>query len=414
MVRHLPPLVVALGCLLTPTLRAADPPQAEDFLIAGKLAEGERELNNYLRSHPTDDGARFGLGALQFVRSVEHLAQSLYQFGALGGETNLARQLPLLRLPVPENPKPDKVRYADVRRMLQNMVDDLARSEATLAKVQDQRVKLPLHFGQIRLDIDGNGKTEDHEVLWKLYAQINRGARLEETKAFAQDFVIVFDYGDVYWLRGYCHLLSAMCETALLYDEQPLFDAVAHQIFANPDTPQFPPALLRNGGDNFENQIADVIAAIHLARFPVKEPQRGAAVVEHFEQVVALSRKSWLAIGAETDNDHEWIPNPQQTSVIPGVRVTQEMIDGWHEFLDEFEAILQGKKLLQHWRLSPKYGINMRRVFLEPREFDLVMWAHGAAAMPYLEEGECSQPETWNRFNRIFRGEFIGFAIWFN
>lgn len=412
MILRLAPAVLLLALAATPLL-AADPPNAEAFLIAGKLADGERELNNYLREHPTDDGARFGLGTLQFVRSVEHLSQSLYQFGALGGQTTLARQMPLLRLPVPENPKPDKVRYADVRRMLQNMVDDLAKVEDSLAQVKDKRVKLPLHFAQIRLDIDGNGKTEDHEVLWKLYAQINRGARLEETEAFAKEFVIGFDYGDVLWLRGYCHLLSAMCETALLYDEQTLFDAVADQIFANPDVPQFPPELLREG-ERWEDQIADAIAAIHLARFPVKEPQRGEAVLKHLEQVVVLSRQSWLAIGAETDDDHEWVPNPKQSGVIPGVRVTPEMIAGWHEFLNEFEAILQGKKLLMHWRLAGTHGINMRKVFLEPREFDLVMWAHGAAAIPYLQEGECSQPETWNRFNRVFRGEFIGFAIWFN
>ena len=59
-------------------------------------------------------------------------------------------------------------------------------------------------------------------------------------------------------------------------------------------------------------------------------------------------------------------------------------------------------------------GINFRRIFTEPREFDLVLWAQGTAAAPYLEEGELTPPETWQRINRIFRGEFIGFVIWFN
>ena len=40
-------------------------------------------------------------------------------------------------------------------------------------------------------------------------------------------------------------------------------------------------------------------------------------------------------------------------------------------------------------------------------------WFSGSgatAAMPYLQNGVCTSAETWNRFQRIFRGEFIGFA----
>jgi hypothetical protein len=132
-------LVASLLLFFTTTasLQAANAPVAEDFLTAGKLADGERELANYLKEHPTDDEARFGLGTIQFVRSIEHLTQSLYQFGALGANSRARLRVPLLRLPVPENPRPEKVRYADMRRMLQNLIDDLAKSEATLA--QDQR-----------------------------------------------------------------------------------------------------------------------------------------------------------------------------------------------------------------------------------------------------------------------------------
>lgn len=59
-------------------------------------------------------------------------------------------------------------------------------------------------------------------------------------------------------------------------------------------------------------------------------------------------------------------------------------------------------------------GVNVRQVFVEPRRFDLVLWVQGSAATPYLEEGPLSKPETWRRFQEVFRGEFIGFAIWFN
>jgi hypothetical protein len=58
--------------------------------------------------------------------------------------------------------------------------------------------------------------------------------------------------------------------------------------------------------------------------------------------------------------------------------------------------------------------VNLRRVFTEPRPFDLVLWVQGTAAAPYLENGPLTKPETWSRFQNIFRGEFIGFALWFN
>ena len=66
------------------------------------------------------------------------------------------------------------------------------------------------------------------------------------------------------------------------------------------------------------------------------------------------------------------------------------------------------------WRTDDGRGINLRRVFTEPRAFDLVLWVQGTAAHPYLEKGPLSTPEVWARFNRLFQGEFIGFALWFN
>src|SRR5262245_61261712 len=180
-----------------------DPPRVERFLIEGRLADGQRDLTAFLKENPADDQARFGLGALQFVRSVEHLAQSLHQFGALGPKSRLAQQIPLLRISVPHNPDPEKVRYADVRRILQNLLEDLTAAEATLSEIKDERVKLPLHFGLIRLDLNGDGKTAESEVLWKIYAELNRGLQLGDrfTPEHAEQFVIAFDYGDVHRRR---------------------------------------------------------------------------------------------------------------------------------------------------------------------------------------------------------------------
>jgi hypothetical protein len=137
------------------------------------------------------------------------------------------------------------------------------------------------------------------------------------------------------------------------------------------------------------------------------------AALHHLEQMLAQSRESWKFILAETDDDHEWIPNPRQTGVL-GVPVRQEMVDGWLEFIEEAEALLAGKRLIPFWRGDPSRGVNLRRVFTEPRPLDLVLWVQGSGASPYLEKGTLTKPAVWSRLQRVFGGEFIGFAIWFN
>lgn len=169
------------------------------------------------------------------------------------------------------------------------------------------------------------------------------------------------------------------------------------------------------GGNDNLGDILDAIAFIHLVRLPAVDRERMKSALGRLERVVSLSRSCWRFILAETDDDREWIPNPKQASIAPNARVTEEMVKGWGDFLDEIEAILAGRKLAPFWRSAGAgRGINVRRVFLEPREFDLALWVQGVGAAPYLEEGELSKPETWSRLNRIFGGEFLGFAIWFN
>ena len=138
------------------------------------------------------------------------------------------------------------------------------------------------------------------------------------------------------------------------------------------------------------------------------------SALKHLEAMVALSRESWKSYLAETDDDHEWIPNPKQNTVMPGGKVADEMVKGWLDFLDEAEAILNGKKLVPFWRGSEKKGVNLQKIFTEPRELDAILWLQGTAAVPYLEDGPITQPEVWTRLSRVFRGEFVGLALWFN
>ena len=158
----------------------------------------------------------------------------------------------------------------------------------------------------------------------------------------------------------------AIGEIGLAYDGQGVFDVFAHRLFKHVKTPHeflLEPNRNPNQGWFDIEEISDVIAAIHMLRFPLVEPKRMAVALGHFEQTLSLSRQMWERTLAETDDDREWVPNPKQKGAI-NIPVTQEMIDNWLRAVDEMESILQGKKLLPFWRGKLTRGVNLRRVFL--------------------------------------------------
>ena len=142
------------------------------------------------------------------------------------------------------------------------------------------------------------------------------------------------------------------------------------------------------------------------------EPERLPRVREHLLAAIGLSRQMWASIRAETDNDREWLPNAKQTSLIPGMSITDERIDTWLALMQESEAILNGDKLLPHWRFDQ--GFNLRRLLESPQPFDLVLLATGTDIVPYLQDGPVSDRSFWDRMNDAFEGEFVSFAVWIN
>jgi len=413
------PICAVFAAMLSPAPYEASPPSQarrdwtrfEDPLRRGKLADAERAVEEMLKARPDDDEARFALGVVQFLRAVEGRMQAFHRHGC---RTDPTRFITFSSLPIPQNPKPQPLDYKTARQVLQAWVDDLGKVESTLSQIKSPEVKLPLHFGLIRLDFDGDGTAGEDETLWKVYGKFNRNATVNAESA--RTFVIAFDRGDVDWLRGYCHVLSALTETLLAHDFADLFARTGCLMFEGAKPPEA--FLVEPKGPTMGldvDSILDIVAMVHLVRLPVAEPDRLKSALGHMEAMVALSRSSWKFILAETDDDREWIPNPKQGTVVRNGRVTAEMVDGWTRFLDEFGSILAGKKLAPFWRgKAPRRGINVRRVFVEPRTLDFVLWVQGSAAAPYLEEGQVSSTETWGRFQRICRGDFIGFALWFN
>ena len=207
-------------------------------------------------------------------------------------------------------------------------------------------------------------------------------------------------------------LLRAMAEAWLAYDTEDFYNQTAHFFFAEAESP-YEALGTGKGKQGFDiDQIADAVAAVHLVHFQPADPQRLNRAREHLLAMIEQSRLCWEHALAEKDDDREWIPNADQTSLTP-LTVDEERIAAWKRFLDEAEAVLQGDKLLPHWRVKDGRGINLKRVFEEPRTFDLVLWAHGAAAVPYLEEGELVTRETARSLSGAFQGRFLAFAVGF-
>jgi hypothetical protein len=393
-------------------------PLVEQYLLAGRLSEGEQSLKTHLATHARDDQARFGLGLLQFLLAIEGASQQINYFGIRNWEGQLPAHLAMFKLPI--NQLPHQISYEQLRKIFLDFHDKVAEAESTLSGITTSDVTLPIHFGLIELDFTGRGEAANKENrrLWELYSEVSRNQQISATEA--ESFFIKFDRGDVHWLRGYCHVFLALSNIILAYNSQASFDSSAHLFFARVDSPYKFLAERRfsdksAGLKSNLNEIFDVIAGLHHLQCEVVEPERMNAALKDLEEVVSQSRESWRWIMAETDDDHEWLPNPKQTGVIPNMQVTDEMVSSWMEIMDENEKILQGKLLIPFWRGNDtEVGINLRKVFLEPRNFDLVDWIQGVAAQPYLEKGALSKGDNWTRMRSGFPTNFPGFVLYFN
>jgi hypothetical protein len=341
---------------------------------------------------------------------VEKFAGGLYELGPR--QTGFAKRMPFLRLGVAGNPNPKQVTADDIDKLFTTLVNDFAAAQKTLDAIKDTNVKVPVDILSIQLDL--NGDTAGGEE--KLGPMLRRLRLVRDREEFPQEgLVVAFDYGDVCWLRGYTHLLTAISDLVLAYDKteivkssgrfyfQKVKDGVVFPAQANPTYPLDP-----------EIDVLDLIAFIHELRLPVKDAKRTDDARTQLLAVIDQSRQSWKAILAETEDDREWIPNPKQKSVLTDMEVTQETIDAWLAFLDDGQQLLEGQKLIPFWRSRDGKGINLKKLLDEPMPFDLVMWAQGSPFLGRLEDGKLVNSQSTERMFQLLGGNFFMFAAWVN
>jgi hypothetical protein len=400
-------LAAAFLSLSLATAAAAGP--AADALAkhayAGTFETGSAEL----AALPDDAERKSAEGVLAFLTAVEHLGQSLHRHGLETTRGGIMMQLPILRMPVEPNPNPEPLDYQKYRAILQTLFDDLNKADGLLAEGAKGDVKLPIDLLKVRMDINGDGKAEDKEMLGFILNALSPPAE----PGPLPDLAFSFDKADILWLRGYIQFLTAAAQFGLSVDFEESFNKTAHAYFPHAGLPMQEELVRPAQAMGFvDNSIGDGLAMIHLMNWQVADSERLKDVRVRLKTLAQLSRDSWAAARAETDNDNEWLPNAKQSSKFAGAPVDDAIIDGWLLVMDEFDAVLDGKKLMPHWRFEK--GFNVKRFFEESKRIDAVLILAGVDAIPFLETGTISSSASWNSLTGAFRGNFLGYAIWFN
>lgn len=388
---------VAMAALLPDVLIAGEPaPQVQKYLHAGKLARGEQALVASLSDNPNDDQARFGLAVVQLVQGIERLGQSLHNYGV-----KPSRDL-FVRLPVPENSDPAPINCYRFHRLLDEFGRDLIAVEKTLSEIRRDDVRLPLKLADITLDFDADGEPTDkfRDVLLKLFD--NR--RFDFMKA-NPEFLVVFDRGDVAWLRAYCHLLSGLIDIYLAFETEPQFDLWADKAFAKPQK-KFA------GTDN--ERLKQTLESNEVV---LKEPARLSRFRKHLVAVADLNHETWKHIRLETDDDHEWLPNPKQKGVL-GLPVRDEQINGWLAMMTEFKRLLEGERTFPNF-FGDNWGnreLDLKVLFDEPPE----KFVFDGKFPQNLGDKYFTKPKPLNvqvffgAIGMFFNPETLGYPVWFN
>lgn len=385
-------------------------------LYSGTLADGLSKLEPMAAGGDTE--AAFGVGAVKLTRTLEHFVQTLYRHGFSFPSTRSVLG-PNLLVQVPQTANPEPFDYAGVRAMLQDFVSGLDEARASF-ETAGKRGDYVIEINPLKVLVDANddGKAEPSESLAALIA-LWTSQRMEDIldpKNFDKPRfeTIGFDRADAFWLAGYSEVFAAQADFLLAHDFSDFVNAVFHRLFPRAGFPMQDYA--RGGTLVFEPEtdtgIADIVAAIHSISWPVIEPDRLKGVLARMKTVVAYSRQNWDAILAETDDNHELLPSPKQTSIDPDVSITDEKVAAWRATLDEADKILDGELHIPHWRF--RQGFDLKAYLETATRTDLVMILTGAGAVPFLRDGPVASAADFRAIQAAFGNEWLGYAFWFN
>jgi hypothetical protein len=372
--------------------------------------------------------ACFAAGLFQLVMTAEQAGRDFYRYGATMPGNPAAAMIFGIGMgstTAPLNPTPEPLTYDDLRVVLSNFVLGLDTARGYFERGSESGdyvlVVDPL---RVRLDLNGDGVTDEGETLGALIAPVynvdvaaappvGKSKGGVPPRRNSPDTTIGFDRADGLWFAGYTQVSAAPVDLLLAHDFSGFFNAYLHNVFPGAGLPMQDQAngtlFMDPAGDA---GIADIIAAIHTLDFPVVDAARLAGVLERLQGITSLSRRNWEAILAETDDQRELVPSPGQTSLMPDLPVTEETVAAWMATLDTVDQILAGELLVPHWRFAQ--GFDLPLYFRSATETDLVMLLTGYGALPYLKEGPVADADSFAEANRVFGTEWLTYIFWFN
>ncbi|MCC0063007.1 MAG: hypothetical protein H6895_02825 [Defluviimonas sp.] len=441
----------------------AGPAAATDVsaLIRDKgLAGAEAALAN--ASDPSD---RFALAGVIFLGAVEKSWQTRWRFGL----SQPGPGIPGMQADLPENPAPEPLEADTVNAVFTDLIAGMDRADAVLATLPAEAdPAFSVTVSDIWFDVNGNGTRDGGEDFadlalatlmspWQV-EQMRQDAAANPALPNPLTARIRFDAADADWLRAYTHLLRGASETVLAFDPAPaIADVLAlRKALADQNGVAAEPAVVtdeqRRGIEadiraaNPDYSDAEVAAAVEsviadmqsLDNLAWEEQQRQtfggwvdlAAVVlqtldhqpdaerigrarDHFLAMVALNRSFWTKVATETDNEAEWIPNPQQTAAL-GFSLPQDADRLWLSVLADGEKLLKGELLVPYWRFRPGHGVNLGKWIDAPQPVNVIAWIQGSATLPYAETGTVMSDVNWRRFEQLVEGRATLFAILLN
>lgn len=396
------PLLAALAFLPAPAL-------AETALSAEIAATGLRATEARLAAlpSPTPDES-FALGGVRFLGGVERALQLRYRVGLSDGLA-VASGLPVLRLPLPENPSPDPFAPDMIAGLFEGMSADMDGAVEALATIPDDaEVGVEIATQDLWFDIDGDGARAPGEgVLEVAGFLLSGGFGMEMPQA-----TIRFDTADARWLSAYAHLLAGASEAILATDPT---EAIARVLEGRAafEALGLPPPASDFTLDGMFGDTADLAAMFVMAAEGPLDPARTRAARDHWLATVEDNRAFWTLVAREGDNDREWIPNKRQESVT-GLPFPPDTGALWLAVLGDAEAVLRGDRLIPFWRLGPGAGFDLGAFLEDPPVVDIAGLIQGATLLPYLRQGPLADGRNLWMFTSMLGGDSPIYMVMLN
>lgn len=350
---------------------------------------------------------QFALGGVRFLAAIETALQTRYRTG-LSTDLTALIDIPVLRLPIPENPAPENFDGAIIEKMFTQIATDMDGAVSVLANITDDSdVGVTINTADIWFDINMSGSREAGEGLIEVTGLALNGGFEPEVKP-----VIRFDTADAAWLSAYAHLLAGISNTLLAFGPAETIDRVRATI------PQL--AALNPTPDPYDysydaqfGNIFDMAAMILGAIEGQPDVTLSRTAHAHFIAMIADNQTFWTRVAQETDNDAEWIPNKLQVSALP-FDFPADTGSAWRLVLADAAAVLNGDMLIPHWRMGTGAGINLALLMDNPPPVDLIGIIQGGDLLPYAQSGRLISWDSLMRFDQLTQGNAGLFMVILN